>query len=695
MRQNGVVSASSAASGQPHESPAVLGSNSSTPSSISSNGSRKPEPQPQHSNSSKRDDMCQLIVARDLFRALREDTDHDLCDLELLDQHGRGAVRAVRFVLAARSPVFRRMLYGTFREAKSGTVQLNYSASALAAVVHFCSFHTLPANFGTRSDHDGNSSSSSCEIQAYVELSQAADYLELDSLTKLANARVTALMVSDPAETVCFVLEHTTGHLMETALQMIETRPYDTLRNSGAVAHLSTSHLELVLGNNAVAAGECFLFKVLSDWYTHQVSRLEGGGGTDRAFAALIKETQDLCTRCIQLANIEPAFLLSTARDCPFVSHKALFDAVSNQALKASRDSVWRLECPRGFKRGQDRVDRVLVEGAGNSHCNGMYYVIHAAGNGTDLYSKREVASGQLYVYTLSRCPRNPLPTAIDTGDACCEGSAEPPCRGPYYECRIFCSKFLTHGAVQSLQTMQSTGTVNPQYQPILQILDLTPPKASNTMWVEGVEETVPTPIRKYYRARLSDGDQHMTATFSADFNDMIEKGDLKDNDVLQIQGFGVYDVHGYAGIHVSRAASVTSGAPHRFGDPQPIGQTLVPPRSIDSSATERSLPMAQGVQNLYSCRVPATIAAGASRYAPLQSLDSRAIPPNGWQIESHGIGPAPECVWLPARRIPKNPHPVSGDSIHSVLSLSTIGGMASRGTSPRSVTTTSATSVR
>jgi hypothetical protein len=74
-------------------------------------------------------------VARDLLAALQ---DEELTDVYLVGGDGV-QVPTCRFVLAARSKVLKRMLYGSFREAKSSTIcMMGYDSSVLRAVVDYC-----------------------------------------------------------------------------------------------------------------------------------------------------------------------------------------------------------------------------------------------------------------------------------------------------------------------------------------------------------------------------------------------------------------------------------------------------------------------------------------------------------------------------------------------------------------------------
>ena len=121
-------------------------------------------------------------------------------------------------------------------------------------------------------------------------------------------------------------------------------------------------------------------------------------------------------------------------------------DAITHQALRASQNGVWSLS-----SRGRNDSERILVEGAGSQNANGIYYRIDGLANG-ELYSKREVACGQQYVYTLSISVNKEQPSDQQV------------------ECRLFCSKLLTYHAVKGLVR---TSNRAPTFQPILQVIQI------------------------------------------------------------------------------------------------------------------------------------------------------------------------------------------------------------------------------
>ena len=336
--------------------------------------------------------------------------DPDLHDLTLEASDG-AQVTASRWVLAARSPVWKRMLYGDFVEAGCAQVKLEaYSGTVVQALVKYC--HT-------------NKWDEEEDLEFTLQLALAADYFQLSDLYSRVEKCLRQRGSTDPS-LVCSILE-AGGPMASWATSMIEGRPYVTLEH---IEVLSASTLLQLLANPNVAASEFFLFRKLEQWYqTH--SDLE----TARQACSLL-----------HLEHMWPKDLLETVQHAEFASREQLFAAVSQQALKSSEDGVWRLQGCRGRR---ESVERVLVEGAGNPEANGVYYRVAQVQG--DLYSKREVACGQPHVYTLSRAIR---------GDA--------------MECRLFSSHVLTYQAVPRFLRLARTTApeTESRFEPVLQIVD-------------------------------------------------------------------------------------------------------------------------------------------------------------------------------------------------------------------------------
>jgi BTB/POZ domain len=277
-------------------------------------------------------------------------------------------VMACRFLLAARSPVFQRMLYGNFREAQSQSIALlGYPRIILQTIVYFCSYHTLNPLFPTSIDH----------VPLQLQLLQAADYLQLlDLCTMITQTIVLKHMVSHPQRTVCTVYEHVpmTSPLYAMALQMIEIRPYiildphktfrpqiivvaaknqPTRNNSplnrrsnsnddddergtcGGITILSVDKLDLLLqSKHNICASEYFLLQQLLRWYQYQKYQIQArvqlletqtlanqdttsttvprdvAEQTHEELNLLRTTTKLLCEKYFDLSHVEPCHLL-------------------------------------------------------------------------------------------------------------------------------------------------------------------------------------------------------------------------------------------------------------------------------------------------------------------------------------------------------------------------------------------------
>ena len=305
-------------------------------------------------------------VIQDLLEALQDD---DMTDITLIGQDGV-AVPANKFVLAARSKVLKRMLYGSFREASQNEISFDeYDGVILEAIVEYCCRNEIPkfkiyihrTAFGVR---------------RLVQLFKAADYLELTSLAKLVAQMAHNLTTRFPP-LACAAYDEADlfTKVSDDALLMIQCRPYVTLpphrESGGGLTCLSESKLLLIYKDHDVKAGELFLFDMLEQWekYSeHPEAR------------RVVKE----CAKHLILDNIEPQHLLGMVSQTRLCNEKRITEAITKQALRASQNRIWSLP-----SRGRLDVERILVEGAGSKDVNGIYYRIGGLSNG-DLYSKQE-----------------------------------------------------------------------------------------------------------------------------------------------------------------------------------------------------------------------------------------------------------------------------------------------------------------
>eukprot|EP00980_Cylindrotheca_fusiformis_P006424 scaffold1375_cov137-Cylindrotheca_fusiformis.AAC.13 len=361
-------------------------------------------------------------VIHDIWEAIN---DEEMSDVSLIGHDGE--VHANRFVLAARSKVLKKMLYGPFLESQSRQLPFHsYEKLILEAIVEYCCKNEIP-KFRLYIHRNALSA------RRLVRLFKAADFLQLTGLAKLVAQMAHNLTTRFPP-LACAVYDEADfdTKVSNDSLLLIQCRPYVTLPpNSecgGGIDQLSENKIISIYKDKEVKAGELFLFEMLQQW--KNLSECDNADEVAKACAAFI-----------QLENIEPQDLLGIVMKAECCPERKITEAITRQALRASQNRVWSLS-----SRGRPDIERILVEGAGSKDTNGIYYKIEGLTNG-ELYSKREVVCGQQHVYTLSVSVNKETESV---------------------ECRIFCSKLLTHRAVIKMARHHQQEQT---FEPILQII--------------------------------------------------------------------------------------------------------------------------------------------------------------------------------------------------------------------------------
>mmetsp|Transcript_39648 Transcript_39648/g.85547 ORF Transcript_39648/g.85547 Transcript_39648/m.85547 type:complete len:580 (+) Transcript_39648:119-1858(+) len=207
------------------------------------------------------------------------------------------AVPAIKAILAARSPVFRRMLYGEFREthgAENVEVKLDYSGRVLQLLVEFIFTDKLDslniASNGVVGNSSNNSSTatnsggggsctaaatSSCTLEEkarlLTNLSGAAHYFDIPKLESDIKTKLNAMMLEHPS-LACAILDESSKmlsgeELVLLAMERVRARPKAALLhwNKGVPpsslagtmngAGISSTFPSIGSGNNSTTAG--------------------------------------------------------------------------------------------------------------------------------------------------------------------------------------------------------------------------------------------------------------------------------------------------------------------------------------------------------------------------------------------------------------------------------------------------------
>ena len=327
---------------------------------------------------------------------------------------------------------------------------------------------------------------------------------------------------------------------------------------------------------------------------------------------------------------------------------------------------VWSLS-----SRGRQDVERILVEGAGSQNANGIYYRIDGLANG-ELYSKREVACGQQYVYTIS--------ISVNKEEE--------------VECRLFCSKLLTHGAVKSF-VRNSNG--NSAFQPLLQVIqiDTESPEDTNTSrspsrrkstkvsltdFLASVKRMQQLTHLPFSQLHLSDGEHYLTATMTPQLRSATRNGEIVENTLLKVLDYEKYVSDDAVTLLLKKVSIVSQDPGQRFGNPsyyydvfdeenEDDGQPII---STDTPIeTQICHELMQRQDTVVSKEVQTLVELYSSKY-PLEEkpIDSK-IMSTGWCVDSHGTAPGPRCRWISARARNRSKSPKSPNASISATAIS------------------------
>lgn len=229
--------------------------------------------------------------------------DEDIADICLVPQAANddaiAGVPAIKAILAARSPVFRRMLYGDFRETRASTdgkveVRLEYSGRVLSLLVEFV-FTDQLASLDSKAGAEGEAACTLEEkARLLTNLSGAAHYFDIPKLEIDIKVKLRALML-EHASVACAILDEASKmvsgeELVLLAIERVRARPKAALlhwsdgvpaggaaggNTRGGVTALNASLLEQVIFDEQSTASELTKFLCLQKWVEgcqHQVT---------------------------------------------------------------------------------------------------------------------------------------------------------------------------------------------------------------------------------------------------------------------------------------------------------------------------------------------------------------------------------------------------------------------------------------
>ncbi|CAB9499143.1 Kelch-like protein diablo [Seminavis robusta] len=303
-------------------------------------------------------------------------TDEALNDVTLKGNDGV-EVFANRFLLSARSPVFRAMFLGKFREASSPVVEIDFRGCVLQAVVEY--IYTDRAGMTSckkRKNEDGQVFDSQ-RIQSLVSLAAAASFFELSGLGESVLKKFEHIWGMYPLSSFeIFQACRMAGPSIPTAMlgkarTRVRRTPADCITKD-RIHCLSPDVLEEILKDPEMQMSECQLFRILSLWAQGTLQ------GEDRKGIA-----KDL-SKHIRFEKMDPQILSTTITASGLVASEQLLEAYKHQALEArTKSKPPTFSASRGIPETttwavQPRLSsgnpvEILVQGAGSEAVNGIF----------------------------------------------------------------------------------------------------------------------------------------------------------------------------------------------------------------------------------------------------------------------------------------------------------------------------------
>jgi hypothetical protein len=282
-------------------------------------------------------------------------TDESLSDLKLASEIDGEQVLAHRNMLAARSRVFRRMLYGDMPSLS--VVDLPYPSKTIKAIVTYIYTNIIPdpAEFSTEDDF----------VSVLVSTIDAATYFELATFRDKCETLAKTEIDRNPKLGVRFLAmcgrfpSLKLSNTSKGALQQICRSPGLLLETERIVPLLSYSQVKSIVKNPDVLSDEYTLLQVIDAWakvtddrFTpdFEIHRLEDDkiAPTSKVadFASRHEAAGNL-TKYINLASIPPSKLVSVAATSDLISQEQLFGAFKTQAYLAEKKSGNFCDVPR------------------------------------------------------------------------------------------------------------------------------------------------------------------------------------------------------------------------------------------------------------------------------------------------------------------------------------------------------------
>lgn len=305
-------------------------------------------------------------------------TDEKLNDVTLRGKDGI-TVSANRYILAAKTKVFHRMLFGQFRESSSDEVNIGFPGHVIKAVVEY--IHTRSPEIldhtKIQKPDDTDATNANQQVSFLISLAAAASFFNLPQLEKAVAETLCHLLTNWP--TLSFaMLEAMISEGPSIQAELFRKVFHCIQTNTTIFAELKPSHvgcltpavLEKILANPGMHATEYQLFQLLMTWVDASSDSM---GNQDRLDVA------SGLSKHLNLAKINPRELSTIVSESGFIANEQIFEAYKIQALAAEDGSGLpdftepRLVVQWITSMPETPPEEIKVEGAGTAEINGVY----------------------------------------------------------------------------------------------------------------------------------------------------------------------------------------------------------------------------------------------------------------------------------------------------------------------------------
>ena len=314
-------------------------------------------------------DEAKEISMDEALKALLNDT--ELSDFVLKSSIDGTRISTNRCILAARSPVFRGMLFGSFSEATKSVVDVAYPGNVIQALVEY--IYTNDCEIFRRSqteedeggdmDDTDDGSDKNVKTREYnrhlvptlVWLTDAANFFAFPQLRQKTESLSSKLMETNPSLAAAFWVESArhgpnSEGVSRLALKVIRLNP-EALLQGETLAMLNSNQVREILQDDKLKAYESTRFAILLKWANADNLAMISSGGdapiTDAAEGELAisntniggrKRKAQLLTEHIRLEYIDPLELSTTVASSGLVTSDQLSHAYKEQALAAHQN---------------------------------------------------------------------------------------------------------------------------------------------------------------------------------------------------------------------------------------------------------------------------------------------------------------------------------------------------------------------